>query len=144
MQLKVLITFVAVFGGTIILVIGSNALVANDQTSVEEIEIEEWDISNTPYQTEDILLDGYGNQDKTETYVHFETNKSTRVSDYGLEKINDKLVFKIEASHNTNVGENEHTYITSKDTEKIEKIVLELNGENHSTETCGCVFGDYS
>lgn len=117
------------------------AVVFTSGTQVEPIEIDEWETSNTPYESEELFLDGYGNEDDTETYVRIETETSTTVVDSSVVDHNSNiLVLTVDESEN---GDTEHTLEVDKSSEEIEEIILYHDDDVHTTEPCGCVAIDY-
>lgn len=127
----------------LVLGVGTLSYIQMNDESISIVDTDkEWDVSNSPLDQGKVFLDAYGDENKDSTYVHAKHDDGLKLNSYEITKDGDKNIIKIDAEVSEGSQEG---YILLADTKPsdIDRIRLELGQAAYTTETCGCVVGEY-
>lgn len=127
----------------LVLGVGTLSYVQMNDKNISIVDTDkEWDVSNSPLEQGKVFLDAYGNENKDSTYVHAKHDDGLKLNSYGITKDGDKNIIEIDAESGEG-SQKGHILLADIKPSDIDRIRLELDQATYTTETCGCVVGDY-
>lgn len=136
----------AVFIMTMLLVLLSIASISyySMGETVEKVDTNQtWNISNSPLIQNDIVLDGYGNEEQDATYIYVEKENGMKIQEYSLNKIDNSEKYVINVKAVSGGSTNSQVLKASVSPNNVKEMRLKMDSGVYSTETCGCVVGNY-
>lgn len=118
--------------------------VANEpeDPTVQQIEVDDWQVSNSPTTGSGLFLDAYGDEEKTSTYVRIESSTPVQITGWSISEMDGKKEVVI-SGQNSKEGDLNNTFRVEVLPSDINSISLQLEDKQIKTGICGCVTGDY-